>query len=40
MNNVKASIECKKTTRMEILRKFQSESGIDGCKIEWYECAR
>ena len=30
----------KKTTRMEILRKCQSESCIDGCDMEWYECAR
>ena len=40
MNNGKYSIEHEKTTRMEILRKCQSESCIDGCDMEWYECAR
>ena len=40
MNNAKASIERGKLTRMEILRKYQSESCVDGCDMEWYECAR
>ena len=40
MNNAKASIEREKLTRMEILRKCQSESCVDGCDMEWYECAR
>ena len=40
MNNVKASIEREKTTRMEMLWKHQSESCVDGCDMEWYECAR
>ena len=40
MNNAKAFIEREKTTRMEVLMKGQSESYIDGCEMEWYECAR
>ena len=40
MNNAKASIEHEKLTRMEILRKCQSETCVDGCDMEWYECAR
>ena len=40
INNAKASIEHEKLTRMEILRKCQSESCVDGCDMEWYECAR
>ena len=40
MNNAKASIERQKTTRMEILRKCQSKICVDGCDMEWYECAR
>ena len=40
MNNAKASIEREKTTRMEILRKCQSEICVDGCDMEWYEYAR
>ena len=30
MNNAKASIEREKTTRMEILMKWQSDSFVDG----------
>ena len=40
MNNAKAFIEREKSTRMEILTKCQSESCVDGCDMEWYECAR
>ena len=40
MNNAKASTEREKTTRMEILGKYQSESCVDGYDMEWYECAR
>ena len=40
MNNAKAYGEHEKLTRMEILRKCQSESSVDGCDMEWYECAR
>ena len=40
MNSAKASIEVEKTTRMEIQRKCQFESCIDGCDMEWYECAK
>ena len=40
MKNAKASIEREKTTRTEILRKCQTESCVDGCNMEWYECAR
>ena len=40
MNNAKASIERGKTTRMEILMKCQSESCVNGCDMEWSECAR
>ena len=40
MSNAKASIELEKTTRMETLRKCQSESCVDSCDMEWYECAR
>ena len=40
MNNAKASIEREKTTRMEILRKYQSESCVVGYDMEWYGCAR
>ena len=40
MNNGKASIEHEKTTRMEILMMYQSESCVDGCEMEWYKCAR
>ena len=25
---------------MDILMKCQSESSVDGCEMEWYECAR
>ena len=39
MNNAKASIQREKTTRMEILKKCQSETWVDGCDIEWYKCA-
>ena len=40
MSNAKASIEREKLTRMEILRKCQSERCVDGCDMDWYECAR
>ena len=40
MNNAKASTERQKTTRMEILMKCQSKNCVDGCEMEWYECAR
>ena len=40
MNNAKASIEREKTTRMEILRNCRSDSCVNDCDMEWYECAR
>ena len=40
MNNAKTSIEREKTIRIQILRKCQSESCVDDCEMEWYECAR
>ena len=40
MNYAKTSIEREKLTRMEILRKCQSESCVDDCNMEWYESAR
>ena len=40
MINAKTSIEREKTTRMEILRKYQSESCVDGYDMEWYGCAK
>ena len=40
MNNAKVSIGVEKTTRMEIIRKCQFESCVDGCNMEWYECAK
>ena len=43
MNNTKAFNEHekkKKKKRMEILTKCQSESCVDGCDMEWYECPR
>ena len=33
-------LSVKKTTRTEILMKYQSESCVDGCDMEWYESAR
>ena len=40
MNNAEASLERKKTTRIEMLRKCQYEICVDGCDMEWYEYAR
>ena len=40
MNKAKASIEREKATKMQILRKCQSKSCVDGWNMEWYECAR
>ena len=40
ISNAKASIERGKTTRIEILEKYHSESCVDGCDMEWYECTR
>ena len=40
INKAKSFIERQKATKMQILRKCQSENCVNGWNIEWYDCAR
>ena len=40
INKAKSFIERQKATKMQILRKWQSENCVNGWNIEWYDCAR
>ena len=40
IQNAKATLERKKTSRMQVLEKARLSSCVDGCDMEWYICSR